>query len=85
MLTSWFLFAILICGFSLYDLIDPALKNSLEQLEDGDNCNNELQVEDLNAEKIVPFNKIIKSTTSSNVKSVSYDNKEEMNGENTTS
>ena len=39
MLTSWFLFVILLCGFCLYDLIDPALKNSLEQLEDGDNDN----------------------------------------------
>ena len=47
-ITAWMLFAVLICGFLLYDLIDPALRNSLhandlegEEKEDNDNDNND--------------------------------------------
>ena len=49
-ITAWMLFAVLICGFLLYDLIDPALRNSLhannlegEEKEDNDDMPEELQ------------------------------------------
>ena len=44
-LTAWFLFFVLICGFLLYDLIDPALKRSIEQLENEEDHNHDKDLE----------------------------------------